>query len=67
MGLHPEQSPPNHNTHGAFGNISAPRPRRWGEHRDPFDRLLASQAHIEGLPLATVDPAFGQFGIATMW
>ena len=41
--------------------------RMAGEHRDPFDRILASQAHIEGLPLATVDPAFRQFGITTMW
>ena len=41
--------------------------RMAGEHRDPFDRILASQAHIEGMPLATVDPAFRQFGIETMW
>ena len=25
-------------------------------HRDPFDRLLAAQARIEGLTLVTVDP-----------
>lgn len=41
--------------------------RMAGEHRDPFDRLLASQAHIEGLPLATIDPAFKHFGIKTIW
>lgn len=28
------------------------------EHRDPFDRLLAAQALVEGLELVTVDPAF---------
>ena len=25
-------------------------------HRDPFDRLLAAQAQIEGLTLVTADP-----------
>lgn len=25
-------------------------------HRDPFDRLLVAQAHLEGLTLVTVDP-----------
>ncbi len=25
------------------------------EHRDPFDRLLAAQAHVEGLTLVTAD------------
>lgn len=28
------------------------------DHRDPFDRLLAAQALVEGLELLTVDPAF---------
>lgn len=27
-------------------------------HRDPFDRLLAAQALLEGLPLASVDEVF---------
>lgn len=27
-------------------------------HRDPFDRMIASQAVIEGLPLVTADPVF---------
>lgn len=26
-------------------------------HRDPFDRMLAAQSRLEGLPLATRDPA----------
>ena len=37
---------------------------RWDvAHRDPFDRMLAAQASIEAIPLATVDPALPQFGI----
>jgi PIN domain nuclease of toxin-antitoxin system len=27
-------------------------------HRDPFDRLLAAQALLEGLPIASVDDVF---------
>ncbi len=33
-----------------------------GEHRDPFDRLIAAQAMVEKLPVATGDPAFKAFG-----
>ncbi len=36
-------------------------------HRDPFNRLLAAQSALENLPLVTRDPAFGQFGIQTIW
>jgi PIN domain nuclease of toxin-antitoxin system len=32
-------------------------------HRDPWDRLLAAQASIEGLTLAMVDNEFQQFAI----
>ncbi|OGR04948.1 MAG: twitching motility protein PilT [Deltaproteobacteria bacterium RIFOXYD12_FULL_50_9] len=32
-------------------------------HRDPFDRMLAAQAKLERMPLASVDPAFGDFPI----
>lgn len=32
-------------------------------HRDPFDRMLAAQARIEALPLATDDPALASFGV----
>lgn len=38
-----------------------------GAHRDPFDRLLASQCKLENLPLLTVDTAFGEFGIDIVW
>jgi PIN domain nuclease of toxin-antitoxin system len=38
-----------------------------GAHRDPFDRMLAAQARVEGLSLVSSDPAFRAFGIATVW
>jgi PIN domain nuclease of toxin-antitoxin system len=38
------------------------------EHRDPFDRMLAAQAVLEGMPLVTNDPAFALFGdLETLW
>jgi len=36
-------------------------------HRDPFDRILASQARIEGLDLVSCDPAFAALGVKTLW
>jgi PIN domain nuclease of toxin-antitoxin system len=36
-------------------------------HRDPFDRMLAAQAEIEGIPLVTADPVFRQFNMRTLW
>lgn len=36
-------------------------------HRDPFDRMLAAQARIEGLELVTADPAFAGFDVPTVW
>lgn len=36
-------------------------------HRDPFDRMLAAQSEIESIPLITLDPAFKQFEITTIW
>ncbi len=38
-----------------------------GPHMDPFDRMLAAQSLMENLPLITVDPAFQQFGVSTIW
>ena len=38
-----------------------------GTHGDPFDRILAAQAELEQLTLATVDPAFVAFGTHTLW
>jgi PIN domain nuclease of toxin-antitoxin system len=37
------------------------------DHRDPFDRMLAAQGELEGLPLVTRDPAFSLFGVRTFW
>ena len=36
-------------------------------HRDPFDRMLAAQSQLEGLVLATRDPAFATFDCRTLW
>ena len=36
-------------------------------HADPFDRLLAAQAELEGLTLMTRDGAFAAFPCATRW
>jgi len=38
-----------------------------GEHRDPFDRLIAAQALIEGLTIVTRDPEFSAFGCQVLW
>lgn len=37
------------------------------QHRDPFDRLLAAQSQIEGIPLVSADPVFRLFGTMVMW
>jgi PIN domain nuclease of toxin-antitoxin system len=36
-------------------------------HRDPFDRLLISQAIIEGIPIVTSDPEFRRYPIKVLW
>lgn len=37
------------------------------KHRDPFDRMLAAQAQISGMPIATKDLFFSDFGVETIW
>jgi len=38
------------------------------EHKDPFDRMLAAQAIVEGLPLITNDAVFTEFAdVQTIW
>jgi PIN domain nuclease of toxin-antitoxin system len=36
-------------------------------HRDPFDRLLAAQADIDGLRLVTADRHLRRYGIDIVW
>lgn len=38
-----------------------------GEHRDPFDRMLAAQALIETIPVVTGDTALSDLGAPTLW
>lgn len=38
-----------------------------GDHRDPFDRMLAAQGRIEDLEVVTADPAIGRLGARTLW
>lgn len=37
------------------------------EHRDPFDRMLAAQAQLEGLPIVSNDDVFDGFGVTLLW
>lgn len=36
-------------------------------HRDPFDRLLASQALEEHLAIVSADPIFRRYGVKRIW
>ena len=36
-------------------------------HRDPFDRLIISQAMVEQLPIVGVDKAFDSYAIQRLW
>jgi PIN domain nuclease of toxin-antitoxin system len=36
-------------------------------HRDPFDRLLAAQSLLEGIPLVSVDAKFDPYGVTRLW
>ncbi|MGH8718649.1 MAG: type II toxin-antitoxin system VapC family toxin [Burkholderiales bacterium] len=36
-------------------------------HKDPFDRLLVSQATLEGMPILSADKAFDAYGIKRVW
>ena len=36
-------------------------------HRDPFDRLLVSQAIVHGLTIVTPDPLVTQYPARTLW
>ncbi|MHB8255256.1 MAG: type II toxin-antitoxin system VapC family toxin [Acidiferrobacter sp.] len=36
-------------------------------HRDPFDRMLAAQAHLEDILLVSADTALDLFGVNRQW
>jgi len=38
-----------------------------GPHRDPFDRMLISQALAEGLPIVTKERVFEAYGVRRIW
>jgi PIN domain nuclease of toxin-antitoxin system len=38
-----------------------------GTHKDPFDRLIAAQAIIEGMTIVTADPKLAGFGAPIIW
>jgi PIN domain nuclease of toxin-antitoxin system len=38
-----------------------------GEHRDPFDRMIAAQALAEDLPVLSSDQKLDTFGIRRIW
>jgi PIN domain nuclease of toxin-antitoxin system len=38
-----------------------------GDHKDPFDRLIAAQAMIEGMPLLSRDARLDQYGVQRIW
>ena len=36
-------------------------------HRDPFDRLIAAQAIVEGTPMVSSDAVFDAYGVTRIW
>jgi PIN domain nuclease of toxin-antitoxin system len=38
-----------------------------GPHRDPFDRMLAAQAQLEGFSIVSNDEVFDNFGVRRVW
>ena len=36
-------------------------------HRDPFDRLLAATALVDGMTVASADPVFEAYGVRRVW
>lgn len=38
-----------------------------GDHRDPFDRMLAAQAQLEDLPIVSNDAIFDSYGVNRYW
>lgn len=38
-----------------------------GPHKDPFDRMLISQAQAENLPVVTNEHVFASYGVRRVW
>ena len=38
-----------------------------GPHRDPFDRMLIVQAQAEGVPIASNETIFEDYGVTRLW
>jgi PIN domain nuclease of toxin-antitoxin system len=38
-----------------------------GEHRDPFDRMIAAQALADDIPVLSADPKLDAFGVRRLW
>ena len=38
-----------------------------GHHRDPFDRILVSQAILEQIPLLSADPQISHYPVEVLW
>lgn len=38
-----------------------------GDHRDPFDRMIAAQSLLNDLPVLTCDPEIAGLGAETIW
>ena len=38
-----------------------------GNHRDPFDRMLIVQAQAEGVPIASNETIFDDYGVTRLW
>jgi PIN domain nuclease of toxin-antitoxin system len=47
-----------------YADIQAGLPNH---HRDPFDRLIISQAQVDGLPIVSGDSAFDPYGVTRLW
>jgi PIN domain nuclease of toxin-antitoxin system len=41
--------------------------RLTGDHRDPFDRMIAAQALADDIPILSKDPKLDIFGIRRIW
>jgi len=38
-----------------------------GDHRDPFDRMLAAQAQLERVSIVSADSVFDAYGVTRLW